>query len=351
MPVTPTKFLGTGADTTALALKMYTGSFVSAPRSSIFLFNDQADNYIYRKRPGSGKSFQYLMMGDTPDPEEFDPGDDLLGQTMAIDEGELTSDKFIVCHNWIGKDQMQHSHVDVLSRLGAAHRSKIDRLYDKRIFITGAKTARLTTAVNKNGLNIHSGGNRVTRAVSGGVLATAYPLSATGAANFRADLRALALAADEDNIGPSPNERSLLMTPHMRSVLSFDSTGQVFSKDYVIGHDQQKHEVEVIERFRVLGYPNTTSNNGPMPNQNIITGPTRYQGDFTAGASDGTPVALALCRSMEGEHAVGMIEFEPVRHFIKFFEEKLSWLVMTYMRGGVDKMHPWCAGSIEILKS
>lgn len=347
MSVTPLKFLANaaGTDETSLALKQYSGSFVNAPRSGIFLYDE--GQYVYKKSPASGKSFQFLMMSDVSEPDNYDPGADLLGQVYGVEEGTIESDKFLVCHHWVGRDQMQHSHVDILSRLATAHKSRIDRLVDKRVFIQAAYGARQTTAVTKNGMNIHNGGNRVTR--TGGTFASAYPSSNTGAANFRADLKSLSLAADIDNIAPETMNRNLFMVPDIRNVLGYDTTNQVFSNDFNQSNDQQNVRIQEIERFSVRGFPNWSSNNGPMPNENFTSGPTAYQYNFTAQAADGFPVALAMFRGMEGEYGVGMVEFDGLHHTVKYFDERLSWLVMSYCRLGIRVMHPWCLGSVEVI--
>jgi hypothetical protein len=348
MPVNPAQFAGTGADTEALFLKRYADNFIAAPRSGIFLFGGPSDRYIFRPTvAGGGKEWQYLIFAEVPDAEEFEPGQDLLGQVMAIQEGVLTTDKYMVCHQWIGKDKMAQSHFQVLPQLAERHRSRLERLYDRRAMIKACLGARQTSAVTKNGLNVHSGGTRVTR--TGGTVATAYPLSATGCANLRADIRSLGLSQSQKNIAPGPQNRGLLMDPYLMTVLSFDSTGQLFSRDYVTTNDQQRHEVKVLENFAVLGEPNTTSNGGPLPNENILDGPARYQGNFTAQAADGIPGVLALCRSQEGEYGIGSVEFEKISHMVKWFPEKLAWLVMTFARNGMDVMHPWCLGSCEVI--
>lgn len=347
MSVNPTLFLSNaaGTDATSLALKMYSGSYVSAPRSSVFLYDN--NDIIYKKSPASGKSWQFLMMGDVPDPDNYTPGADLLGQVMAVEEGTIDTDQYLVCHKWIGKDQMAHSHFDVLPQLAVAHKSRIERLIDKRIFIKACTGARSTSAVTKNGLNIHNGGNRVTR--TGGSIVAAYPESATGAANYRADLRALGLAADQDNLAGEASNRHLFMPPVIRAKFGWDTTNQVFSRDFQNRNDVMSQEVMMAERFTIRGYPNYTSNNGPLPDENLVTGPSEYQGNFSVQAADGLPVGLAFFRGMEGEYGVGMVEFEGLHHTVKYFEEKLSWLVMTYIRTGVRVMHPWCLGSIEVI--
>lgn len=347
MAVTPVQFGASGTDSDALFLKMYSGSFVAAPRAGVLLHQGAADRYIYRRRPGSGKSWQFLTFAEVPDAEEFNPGEDLLGQVMAIEEGTLTTDQYVVCHKWIGKDKMDQSHFEILPMLAERHRNRIERLYDRRAMIAVALSARQTSAATKNGLNVHNGGNRVTRA--GGTLAAAYPLSSTGAANLRSDLRTLQLALTRDNIAPGYQNRAIVMDAHLKLVLTYDATAQVFSRDYVTTNDQMKHEVNIIEDFAVLGTCNPTSSNGPLPDENITTGPTRYQGNFTAQAADGIPGVLAFCRSNEGEYGIGAIEFESMTHFVKYFPEKLAWLVMTYMRTGIGEMHRWCNASIEAI--
>jgi hypothetical protein len=142
------------------------------------------------------------------------------------------------------------------------------------------------------------------------------------------------------------------MAPDMRYKLAFDTTAQVFSRDYNQRNDIQNIQIEEVERFSVAGYPNFTSNNGPLPNQDFtaVAGtPSTYQTNFTAQAADGIPVALAMFRGMEGEYGVGMVEFEGLHHTVKYFEERLSWLVMTYIRTGIRVMHPWCLGSVEVI--
>ncbi len=353
MAVTPVQFGASGTDNDALFLKMYSGSFVAAPRAGILLHNGVADRYIYRRRPGSGKSWQFLMMAEVPEAEEYTPGEDLLGQAMAIEEGTIESDQYVVCHKWIGKDKMDQSHFEILPALAERHKNRIERLYDRRAMTVVAKSARQTSAATKNGLNVHNGGNRVTR--SGGSIALAYPLSTTGAANLRADLRSLQLALTRDNIAPGFQNRGIIMDAHLKLVLTYDNTAQVFSKDYVTTNDQQKHMVDIIEDFAVIGTCNPTSSNGPLPDENIgatyngVSVPSTYQGNFTAQASDGIPGVLCFSRSNEGEYGVGAVEFEGLNHMVKYFPERLSWLVMTYMRTGIREMHRWCNGSIEAI--
>lgn len=340
------EFLGTGSDSQALALKLYMGSFVEAPRTSVFLY-DTGLPVIERKTVTSGKSHQFLMDADSPEAEEFTPGDEMLGQAGAVDEGTITVDNYIVAHKFIPQDQMRISHFDILPRLARKHSAIIQRKYDGRIFRVAALAAR-DAAVTKNGLTVHNGGNRVTRQGTAAV-ATAYPANSTGAANFRADLISLGYQADLDNI--DPENRYMWVTPYMRSVLQYDTTGLVFSEDYVDGENKiQKRQITLIAGWKIIGFPNTSSAGGPMPDQNIQNETlSKYNGNFTIQASDGTPVAIALCAGGEGQAAVGLVTYEAIKNFVVYQPEKLGWLVGSYVLCGAGKMHPWCAASVEVI--
>lgn len=343
------KFLDTTAGGQELALKMYSGLFHEAWRQAVYLWDDQS-GVIERKTVDAGKSWQFLQFADVPDAEEFNPGDEMLGQAYAMTEATLTADVYLVAHKYVGRDQMKISHVDIIPKLSKGNSRKIAQNYDKRMFSIGFQAAR-AAAVTKNGLTVHNGGNRVTRSGTAAV-ATAYPASATGAANFRADLRSLAQKMDEDSI-PQDN-RKLWMTPYMRTVLLYDTTAQVFSSDYVqgdaAGNNIATREVKKVEGFTIIDFPNTATNGGPFHDANVTTyTQSKYNANFSIGASNGTPVALALVSGPEGQAAIGVVTFESVQHIVKYFDEKMSWLVASFVLMGASQLEPYCAGSVEVI--
>lgn len=341
-----------GSDDTALFLKTYMGVFTEAWRSATFLW-DAPGNLIHRETVENGKSFQHLMWADLPDPENFVPGNELLGQQFEVEEGTVTVDQYLVSHNYVPRDQMKLSHFKILPRLARSQARRLGRAYDGRVMRLAALGARQTTAVTKNGLAIHSGGNRVTRAGAGAAATDpvlAYPRTATGAANLRADLRTLALREDQDNIPRGTARRGIFFTPEMNDVLTFDTTAQVFSRDYIQDqNNQQKREVNLIEGFTVMGLPNFSSNGGPMPNSNVATGLSKYQGNFTAQTSDGIPVAITIAEGEDGGAGIGVVTFETVQQEVVYYPEKMSWLVMSYLYVGCDIMNPWLLGSVEAI--
>lgn len=341
-------FLDTTPGDQALALELYTGLFSDAWRSRVFLW-DTSLPVVTRKFVPHGQSHQFLMMADVPDAEEFTPGDELLGQNYAVDEDSITPDQYLVAHKAIGRDQMAKSHFEILSKLAKANARKIAQKYDLRLFSIGCQAAR-ASAVTKDGLTVHNGGNRVTRSGTAAV-STAYPASATGASNLRADLRTLAQRMDEDNI--PPEGRYLWLRPDMKTVLLFDSTAQVFSFDYIkgssAGNSINDRELMKLEGFIVVDFPNTQTNGGPFPDSNITTDRSKYNANFTIGASNGTPVALALCAGPDGGSAIGVVSYESVFNVVKYYENTMSWLVYSALFVGADILEPYCAGSVEVI--
>lgn len=345
--VNAVRFLGTGSDDQALALKMFMNSYKAAPRTSIFLYDNPV---IHKETVGAGKSFQFLMESDIPTPEDYTPGAELMGQIFAVDEGTITTDKYIVSHHWIPRDQLNWSHFDPRTGLAARQRRRIEREIDRRIFITACKAARATSAVTKDGVNIHYGGNRVTR--SGTSVTNVYAASSTGAANFRADLRQLARLMDEDNIDETG--RQLFFNPNIRESLMYDNTAALWSRDYDPSNMINTRKIQMIDGFSAMGFPNRTSNGGPLPSEDLVHANSKFTGNFsvkTGDTTNGEPVAVALCRGPEGQCAVGMVEFEAPQHTAKYYDEKMSWLFMTFTLNGIGQMYPYCAGVIEAVSN
>lgn len=340
-------YLDTSTESQGLALKTYSGVFNETFRNVPKLFK-RGLPVVHEKLAVGSKSYQNLMMADTPDAEgEYDPGNKLMGQDYAVDESVVTRDKYIIAHHWIKRDEMRTAHFDILPRLAKADARKVGMEGDRRLFVTGALAAR-AASVSKNSLNVHNGGNRVTR--TGGTVAAAYPRSATGAANFRADLRQLARQLDEDNV---PAEgRMLWTTPYMLEVLLYDTTNTLFSKDFVseqIGNIITKREVRVVEGFKLMDTVNTTTNSGSMPDSNITTGPTKFQADFSVGASNGTPVALVLCETADGGAPISMGTWEAIENVVHYDPTRMAWFVASFILTGIGQMNPWGAGSIEVI--
>lgn len=345
-----------GTDLTSLALKIYSGVFSEAYRNQPKLWNRPSPG-IHRKEDASGsKSYQWLKFAETPAADEdYHPGDDLLGQGFAVDEGSNSVDSgYIVAHHKIPRYDMAIGHFEIMTRLARADARQIGMTGDKRVLITAALAAR-AAATTKLGLNTDTGGNRVTR--NGGssaatAVATAYPLSAAGAANYRADLRALAYAMDTDNI---PREgRELWHTPYMEQVLLYDTTAQLFSKDYQYDGDGNKineRTVRIVEGFKIVDNVNTVTNGGSFPDANVTTGPSRYHGNFLAqaGGTNGVPVAVVLCAGPDGSGALSIGTWDRVANNVIYVPQQMCYFVQSAILSGISQMNTACAGSIEVV--
>ena len=137
----------------------------------------------------------------------------------------------------------------------------------------------------------------------------------------------------------------------MRQVIQYDNTAQVFSEDYIDGENkQQKRQITLLEGYKIVGFPNISSQGGPFPNENFTSESlSKYNGNFTIGATTGTPVALALSGGADGSAAIGLLTFESVQNFFIYQQAKLGWLMGSYVLCGAGKLNPWCAGSIEVI--
>lgn len=336
----PTRFLADGGDDYGLALKQFWGNMVEAFRDTSVLFMGNGPKVIAEKTITQGRSHQFLMLADTPEPEIHTPGDELLGQHFEVDDGTLTVDDLLVAHHDIPEDQEALSHFEIRSQLGRKIGGRLARQYDQRAFYVGLNAAR-TAAVTKNTLTVHNGGNRVTRVAAN--VATAYPNSSTGAQNFREDVAYLAQLMDDDFV--PENSRYLYITPYIRRILGKDTT--IFDVRYSNpqANSLNQRRLGMIEGFEIIVAK------GRMPTTNVAgyTGVhTKYNGDFRNAGTYGEPVALALCGASEASAAIGAVKafgitpqaMDDIRRGTHFMKGKMLM--------GLGVLHPWCAGEIAV---
>lgn len=205
-----------------------------------------------------------------------------------------------------------------------------------RLAILNARVAAVT--------NVHNGGNRVERAVSGGVFATAYPTSSTGSANFEADCYSLARLWDEDDI---PEQgRELHIAPAMREVVTGYST-KLTNRDY---------STEMIARYgdrflgTIAGFNIIKTNH--LPSTNITTDLSKYNGNFAVGGATGQslPVAVAMFRD-DMQAPVVAVQKEPITLDIWQDNDAMCTKVRARWIGGMAKFVPWCSGEIGTIAS
>lgn len=328
-------FLNKSGDEWGLAIKQYLGTVISKFRESSLLWNDPT--VIARHMIDKGQSHQFIMFGDTPDPEEQPDGAELLGQQFEFDEDTITVDKRLIAHKVVPTQRLLVSHFDPLRPLAEANGTKLSEYFDRILFRVGVLAAR-TSSLTKNGLTIHTGGNTVSR--SGGDLTTVYADSSTGSGNFRADVAELAQNMDEDDVPNDPMYRRLYIPPYIRRILRHETN--IFDSDFSreLRNSMNGRVIGELEGFAVM-----VTNN--LPSTNITTGVSKYQGDFTYNGSTGRPAALALCGA-PGKQAIGFVQLEGVTPYVDMDQWNNNVRSKAQMMVGADVMYPPAAGEIQV---
>jgi hypothetical protein len=351
---TGSRFLAEGGDDTSLALTMFWGSVLEAFRAKTLLWNSLGGDFgvtsetggpvVASKRVSSGKSWEFPLIGDDPSPEYHTPGVELLGQTINMSKGTINIDDILVSHYDIAGDHTQLSHFDVMAPFARKLGRSLAIDFDSKLFRVAINSA-LTAAVT----NIHSGGNSVTR--GGTTVATAYPITATGQDNFLNDVSNLAMEMDDDNV--PEDGRYLVINTYIRRLLSTPlSSGNtaIFDGDF---NGQRDNSLNPRVIAKISGF-NVMSPTTQLPTTNITTGPTAYQGNYTAAATGGgIPVAVALCGADEGTAGVGYVaaadpRFGPIYAYNMYDERRNTTFMKAQMMVGADTLAPWCAGVIQV---
>lgn len=346
------RFLTSGGDERALALKLFWGQVLTAYRLST-VFYDTAGSIISHKMIDSGKSWEFPILGDDPAPEYHIPGTELLGQTQGYSSGVITIDDILVGHRDVPIDQIKLSHWDTLApfatAIGRGLAIRIDSLISQ-VAVMAARTAASA--------GYHNGGNRVFRQATGSDITAAYPATATGAANFRDDVSQLAQLMDEDNV-PKTN-RKLIVSPYMIRVLTkdagnsltpFSGPSLLFSRDFTgtESNNANLRRVAVLEGFDLLVSNNmptgNITTNGPPSNTTKYNVDCRY-GNLSAGLL-GKPAAIALCGAEEGTAAIGMVEANGITPHVEPDERRNTVFMKAQTFFGLGVLSPWCAGVIE----
>ncbi len=361
------RFLSDGAgDDTALALEMFMGVVLEAFYANTIFWNaangsdgivtDNADalgpQVIRSKTITSGKSWQFVNVADANSPEYHTPGQELLGQNFAFDEGTVSIDGILVKHADIPIDQIQLAHWDIVEPVARGMGRALATDFDKKLAIIGCKaalTAARTKTVGGESFTIHPGGNIVERV--GADESGAYPVSATGARNFRDDLEQLAQLLDDDNVPHAG--RYLVYSNYLHRVLMQDTT--IFDSQFTRDNPNSLNGrvVGEIAGFRLLG------RTGSLPSTNIsstsLSGnlPSKYQGDFRYNGTLTRPVALALCGADEGKAALGYVAASnealgPIYAVRQRDERRNTEFLKAQMMVGADVLFPPCAGAITV---
>lgn len=291
---------------------------------------------IVSKQINEGRSHRFEWFGGDYSAEDHTPGDEMAGQQYEFDKGTITVDQYIVKHAKVAKEDKNIAHYNPDPSLVKWIAQGIAEELDDRAVRMCVSAAR-TSALTKNGITIHPGGNAVTN-TDGTSLQNYYSDDTTGSGRIDDDVAELAYLLDADGV---PDEgRFLVITPWIRRVLRHETN--LFNKDYSSdSNDLNSRVIGTWHGFNVLKPYKR------MPTDYDLTRPSKYQIDCT-WAGTGEPAALAFCGASTGQAAVGYVQAADVRGHMEVNEYDNTIFHKGEVMAGFGVLHPQCAGIIQV---
>lgn len=289
-----------------------------------------------------GESSQFEFFGWDDDVQEYESGDEIVGDQYTYDAGNITLDKRQQKAFRLGETQAEVLHFkNTRSDLIRAGGRSIAEQWERRLHTTVVKAAR-SSSLTKDGLTIHAGGTSISR--SGGDQETVYPVTVTGAKRLRDDI--YQAAKEWDELGISSDGRMFFFTPHLKNVLYQDTT--IFSKDLTNApNDLTRRAIGELGGFMLV--PTTW-----LPSTNVTAVSTfpdpnsKYHIDARYNGAVGRPVGVFVYAGMDSEKAIGM------KNKRSFFQRTFYWEKddCTYFvcgqRNGLGVLNPECAKELRV---
>lgn len=349
MSVNALPFLDSTSAQWDLALdRQFTTNVVEAYQSAVALVGGENPG-VYKQIETVGRRGQFIQKAPNPEPDEsYIPGTEQQGQAYGNREDFIELDDPLSVNAWFREDHVLQAHWDIIGSNAVGMGEALARKVDKRAFITLANAARAGAQFDsQNNLQIHSGGNRVLR--TGSSLSNAYSSDSTGALRLRSDLDDLCQRYDEANI--SREGRIAYFTPFAHRIARAD-TG-IF--DMMFAQSANPNNFPMATIGMIAGFK-VVMVNDRLPNTNIVGAniPAKYRGNFSIGANAsgaGTPVVLTVGGVAGGRAPVGMRQLGGLRLENIWRGERRSWFRSATLYCGFGVMHPYTAGSIEVVTS
>jgi hypothetical protein len=251
-------------DATALFLKKYAGEVLTAFReTNVFLSRTKVRNI----KNGKSAQFPATWKGTAA---YHTPGAELVGSIVDHNERVITIDGLLIADRFIAEIDEAMNHWDVRSEYSYDAGRSLSKKMDTNIAQVGLLAARASATV--------TGGN-------GGTVVTA----ATALTDADAMIGAIydaAIALDEKDV---PAEDRFCFLKPAQVYLMAESGSKIVNRDYTSGANGG---VDTGVVLTVAGIKIVKTNN--LPQANVATGPTAYQGDFS------TVAGLVMHRSAVG---------------------------------------------------
>lgn len=315
-----------GASPTALAITEFQEVLVPGEFQATLKFEDSVFSY-----DGLGRQTdQFVSIGET-DAFEHTPGADIGGTSIPSEARTIPFDsKELVAAVWESNISRFNTHFEYRSayaqRLGYAVAKQVNSRTARMIALGARQDARTVTGSSYT----FKGGNLVWR--NAATLAAAYPLSAIGSRNIQDDLAAVRVLMQNKDCDFDQGQPIAYMDFDRINVLARDNTIQ--SKEYIEpGTNRLLYRiVSLVEGFRIVG-------TSQMPNSNVTTGESAYQGDFSKVA-----ILCAWGKMGVGKRmAEGITADGPTWH-----GENRSWLMQAAHYSGIKWLQPAHLAEIHI---
>jgi len=269
--------INSAADRDALWLKVFAGEVLTAfEQNNIFL------PLTMSRTISSGKSAQFPVTGRIAAAEYHTPGNEITGQLLNHAERVITIDDLLISHAFISNIEEAKNHYEVRS----IYSTEIGRRLANTMDINIARTLVLASRT----------AHAVTGLTSGGAITNAA--LATDGEVLAASIFAAAQKFDELEV-PS-DERYCALRPAQYNLLA--QTTKVLNKDW--GGSGAYSDGKV---YKVADVTIVKSNY--VPSTNVVTGPTKYQGDFSTTVGicfrkDAAGTVKLMDLSMESEYDI-----------------------------------------------
>lgn len=315
-PVYPMADRG-GADPLALAITEYNGLAISEFQAGL-KFMDTCYEF-----DGLGRQTdQFISVGEG-EAIEHTPGTDLGGVNIPTEARTIPFDsKELVLPIWTSVIDDFRTHFEVRQRYAQRAGYGVAKQVNSRIARMIAQGARRDNRTVTGSSYVFDGGTLVRRNAAS--LAAAYPLSATGSQAIQDDLAQVRISMQNKDMDWDSETPVAYMDHDRVAVLARDNTIQ--SKEYIEpGTNRLLYRiVSLVEGFRIVG-------TSQMPNANVTTGESAYQGNYTYTA--------ILCAF--GKTAVAMRKARGLQPFgPQWYADKRSWLMGAAHFSGIKWLEP-----------
>jgi hypothetical protein len=293
-------------DARALFLLKYAGEVLTA-----FAENNVALQRSMVRTIDNGKSAQFPVFGKGG-AQYHTPGVEINGTTVPHNERIITIDDLLIADRFIANIDEAMNHYDVRAPYTRDTGRALAQAMDLNILRVGILTARASASV--------TGGFGGTRIVSAN--------SRTVAADLIAAAFAAAQAMDEKDVPDT--DRFLFLRPQQYYLL-------VNSGHPLINRDFSPDNGNVAEGvvYKVAGFTIVKTNN--LPQNNVTTGPTAYQGNFT------NVTALAMHNT-----AVGTVKLMDLSTEMEYQIQRQGTLIVAKYACGHGILRPEAAVEIAI---